>query len=314
MPQDCNELRQDVSSCLPSLVIDGVAQPSGQRVVYFCHFDDSKIPSDIPIDSGFLHGWGSWGPTVLKVVAGASPGELTRFQAESALLEELKSPSFPKLHFAEYFSGNPITETPFISPLYITVEECIDSVPLSQCMNAYSGDYLAVCKLSIGIVDALTPLWGHRRRFVHRDIKPANLLIRPNGDVVVIDLGIIRETGAIGVTADGWGKAPLTVDYAAPEQIANDKDAIGFRTDFFAIGVLMYQMISGFHPFRTNGYMSDYDVAMQVEAHSPKTLAELQCAPNSMSDLVSKLMEKAPHRRPRTIEDFKGLLQKVMGN
>jgi serine/threonine protein kinase len=305
MPQDCKELRSDIADCLPSLVIDDVAQPSGQRVVYFCHFDDLLIPPDILSESGFLQGWDSWGKVVLKVVVGASPSELTRFQAESSLLEELKSSSFPRLHFAEYYSTNPVTETPFVSPLYVTIEEYIESVPLLSCMANYAGDYKAVCKLMVGVVEALTPLWEHKRRFVHRDIKPANLLIRPNGDVVVIDLGILRETGAVGVTSDGWGKAPLTVDYAAPEQIANDKDAIGYRTDFFSIGVLMYQLISCGHPFRTGPYMSDYDVAMQVEKHEPPSLSDLQCAPDSVSELVAKLMEKAPHRRPRTIGEFK---------
>lgn len=313
MPQDCKELRESVLACLPNFVIEAVAQPSGQRVVYFGYFDGSLIPIDIPPESGFLHGWDSWGRVVLKVVAGASPSELTRFQAESSLLEELRTPSFPRLHFADYFSTDPVTEVPFSSPLYLTIEEFIESVPLSACMANFAGDFLAVCKLMVGVVDGLAPLWNHKRRFVHRDIKPANLLIRPSGEVVIIDLGILRETGAVGVTSDGWGKAPLTVDYAAPEQIANDKDAIGFRTDFFALGVLMYQLISQTHPFRTGPYMSDYDVAMQVEKHEPPTLSQLQCAPDSVSELVAKLMQKAPHRRPRTIDDLRSRLLQVGG-
>lgn len=314
MPQDCPELRSDVLACLPSLIFDDVAQTSGQRVVYFCHFDDSRIPDDISKENDFLHGWGDWGRVVVKVVAGASPDDLTRLQAEASLLDELNSPHFPRLHFSDYFPINPNTDSPFTSPLFISIEEFIESVPLSQCMLRYKGDFGAVCRLALGITEALRPLWEHKRRFVHRDIKPANLLIRPDGSVVVIDLGIVRETGAQGVTAVGWGKAPLTVDYAAPEQIANDKDAVGYRTDFFAVGVLMYQLISGTHPFRLQPHMSDYDVAMVVESHVPKTLFELQCAPEPVSRLVEKLMEKVPHRRPRTVDDFQAQLANAGGS
>lgn len=88
------------------------------------------------------------------------------------------------------------------------------------------------------------PLWVHAQRYVHRDIKPANVLVRRTGEVVVIDLGIVRETGAPGLTQTGY-IAPHTPGYAAPEQLAADKALICFKADFFAIGVVMYQLMSG---------------------------------------------------------------------
>lgn len=309
MPQDSRELRSDLSACLPNFYIEEVAQTSGQRVVYFGCFDDAKVPPDVPPESQFLRGWQSWGRVVVKIVAGASPDDLTRLQAEVALLAELNSTRFPKLLYSDYFPENPLTETPLGAPLFVSIEEFIESRPLSALMDQYKGQGGLVCNLAYQICEALKPLWLHRKRFVHRDIKPANILIRMDGSVVVIDLGIVRETGKQGITAMGWGKGPLTIDYAAPEQIANDKDAVGFRTDFFAIGVLMYQLLSGCHPFRTNKYMSDFEVATATETVSPRTLEEIGCANISISNMVDRLMQKYPHKRPRTVDELQDLLK-----
>lgn len=309
MPQDCPELRNEVLACLPSFVFEDVAQTSGQRVVYFGHFENRRIAKEVTHLFEFLVTWEGWGRVVLKVVAGALPADLTRLQAEVALLGELKSSRLPTLHYADYFPDNPITDSPLSQPLFVSIEEFIESVPLSQLLNAYVGKGADVCRLALEITEALRPLWEHKRRFVHRDIKPANILIRPNGSVVVIDLGIVRETGTPGITAVGWGKGPLTVDYAAPEQIANDKEAVGFRTDFFAIGVLMYQLLSGKHPFRTQPHMSDFDVATVTETVEPPSLSSIGAAEHLVSAVVEKMMQKQPHKRPRTVDELQGQLK-----
>ncbi|MGC1175999.1 hypothetical protein [Polaromonas sp.] len=71
MPSDSARLRADLLACFPSLVIDSVAKESGQRVVYFAHFDDALIPSDVLPESEFLHDWCKWGRVVVKVVSDA---------------------------------------------------------------------------------------------------------------------------------------------------------------------------------------------------------------------------------------------------
>jgi hypothetical protein len=90
MPTDSDQLRADLVACFPSVVIDGLAKASGQRVVYFAHFDDALIPPDLANDSQFLRGWQYWGRVVVKVVSGASTTLITRLQAEASLLVEIK--------------------------------------------------------------------------------------------------------------------------------------------------------------------------------------------------------------------------------
>lgn len=304
MPSDSAQLRYDLVACFPSAIIDGVAKESGQRVVYFAHFDDSKIPEELlqDEDSIFLRGWQDWGRVVVKVVSGAGIVALTRLQAEANLLTELKSPQFPKLLYSNYFTENPITDDALAESLYISVEEFIESVPLSDKLNDYIGNPIDVFHIARSVVCGLRPLWEHPRKLVHRDVKPDNLLLTLKNEIVIIDFGIIRETGSQGITQEGWGKAPISIDYAAPEHIANDKDLVSFKTDVFSLGVVMYRLIAGTHPFRTRAGMDMMDMAEATESSVPTPLAVLGVANDQQSAVVARMMEKKPYLRPRTID------------
>lgn len=304
MPSDSKQLREELLACIPSIVIDGVAKESGQRVVYFAHFDDSQIPDELQRDdeSHFLKGWGAWGKVVVKVVAGAGTVALTRLQAEANLLAEIQSRQFPRLLYSNFFTENPVTDETLSESLYVSVEEFVESVPLSAKLYDYVGNPVEVFKIAKSVVCGLRPLWEHKRKLVHRDVKPDNLLLTPKQEIVIIDFGIIRETGATGITQEGWGKAPISIDYAAPEHIANDKDLVSFKTDVFSLGVLMYQLISGGHPFRTHHGMDMMDIVEATEKRFPPSLFKLGLASKRQSDLVERMMEKKPYLRPRTID------------
>jgi serine/threonine protein kinase len=302
MPSDSVQLRADLSACFPSLVIDNVAKESGQRVVYFAHFDDALIPADIAQDSHFLRGWSKWGNVVMKVVSDASASALTRLQAEARLLEELQLPQFPRLLYSNYFTENPLTDDNLTESLYVSVEEFVPSEPLSNGLDDYIGRPSSVFAIAISVVEGLRPLWEHPRKLVHRDVKPDNLLLTPSGRVVIIDFGIVRETGSRGITEEGWGKAPITVDFAAPEHIANDKDLVSFKSDVFSLGVVMYRLLAGNHPFRTRGGMDIAEVALATEEIIPPSLAEIGAAGHLQSSVVARMMQKKPYLRQRTAD------------
>lgn len=321
MPIDSQELRSDLIACLPSLSLDAALAQSGQRVVYLGHFDDAKIPPDVlppdgddPDERPFLHGWGKWGRIVIKVVSGADPVTLARLQAETAILEEVRPTSFPKLLYCNLFTDNPVTDEHLKERLYVSIEEFVDSSPLGDIADQYKGDEQKVVKLALGIAIALLPLWVHHRKFVHRDIKPANLLIRPDGEVVVIDLGIVRETGAVGVTHDGPGPGPFTPGYGAPEQMNNEKSAVSFKTDFFSIGVLMYFLLSGIHPFMRRANMAVHEVMISAASEHPAALIDVSGSTQACSDFVAKAMMNVPWQRHRTPALFIEELQALQKN
>ena len=305
---------------MPSLVIDRALAPSGQRVVYLARFEDALIPEDMrradeaaakpevpdiddPDDRPFLWGWESWGNVVVKVVSGADTETIARLQAEVDILAAVRPANFPRLLFANLFKNNPETEEPLAERLYVTIEEFIDGHPLEDIWESYRGDEKRIATLALGIANALMPLWVHPQRYVHRDIKPPNILIRSNGEVVVIDLGVVRETGAKGLTQTGF-VAPLTPGYAAPEQFRDERALICFKTDFFAIGVVMYLLMSGIHPFHWDNDMDRLDVQIATLRHDPKPLTELVQVSQLFSDFVARAMKKAQFERQRTPDIF----------
>ncbi|WP_159591374.1 serine/threonine protein kinase [Hydrogenophaga sp. BPS33] len=284
-------------------------------MVYLARFDDSLIPGDVekptgddPDEKPFLYGWEGWGNVVVKVVSGADPDTIARLQAEVDILAAVRPANFPRLLYANLFIDNPVTDERLAERLYVTVEEFIDGPPLADICDQYLGQEKYIAKLGLGIANALMPLWVHAQRYVHRDIKPANVLIRSTGEVVVIDLGIVRETGAAGLTQTGY-IAPHTPGYAAPEQLGTDKALICFKADFFAIGVVMYQLMSGIRPFHADPDMDVFDVHLATHKHHPQSLAHASSASQAFSDFVEKSMQKEQFKRQRTPDIFVAELQ-----
>jgi serine/threonine protein kinase len=292
MLSDTPALRSLLLNLLPGLTISATPRPSGQRVVFFCRFEPRAVGKTEPRQRA------TWGEVVLKASEGIHPAQIAYLQKEIDILNSLHSKHYPKLHWNETFTEDPTTGDKLPHRLFVTIEERIAAEPLSALTARYCTE-ANVLKLLDGLVDALMPLWNHPQRLVHRDIKPDNILIRSDGTVAIIDLGILREEGSPGLTATGHPFGPCTPLYASPEQARNDKRNISFKSDFFSIGVVAYELIAGEHPF---GALTDpvIDILDRVQIHTPATLAERKVASKAFSAFVAKLMEKYPYRRHRT--------------
>lgn len=119
---------------------------------------------------------------------------------------------------------------------------------MSECVDSFSNQY-SVSTLITELITSLVELWDHQKKYIHRDLKPDNILIRDDLSPVIIDLGIVRETGQNGITQTHAMFGPCTLNYASPEQLKNDKLHINFKSDLFALGIIAYQLISKQHPF-----------------------------------------------------------------
>ena len=143
--------------------------------------------------------------------------------------------------------------------------------------------------------------YAHKQGVVHRDLKPANVLIDESDAVVVTDFGLAKQMGSDkGLTATG---ATLgTPSYMSPEQAAGKSEEQGASTDVYAIGAILYTLLTGKPPFQGESVLQ---TIMHV-IHRPAPTVR-QSNPNVHSDLdtiVTKCLEKLPSRRYATAGDL----------
>jgi serine/threonine-protein kinase len=142
------------------------------------------------------------------------------------------------------------------------------------------------------LISAVTYLW-EQHHIVHRDIKPLNIMVKPDGTCVLLDIGVARHQDLTTLTNVAADHQPGTLGYLAPEQLAPLKGReIDFRADLFAIGIVVYQQISGKLPFEPSG-------------NSYRTLLTSGLAPEldgvdaPLASLLARLLAAKPHGRFR---------------
>ena len=133
---------------------------------------------------------------------------------------------------------------------------------------------------------------AHDLGIVHRDLKPENVMLTPEGHVKVVDFGIATMEAA-GAQLTRTGIIPGTPGYMAPEQLKGHRaDA---RADVFALGVVIYEMIAGRHPFGPTG---SWSVIAAVQERDPPPLASTRGdVPDALEALVMRCLAKAPEAR-----------------
>src|SRR5438132_68946 len=111
---------------------------------------------------------------------------------------------------------------------------------------------------------------AHKSGMVHRDVKPDNIIATKDGQVKLLDLGLVKEAdNDINLTRTGRGLG--TPHFMAPEQFRNAKNA-DLRCDIYALGATLYMMVSGELPFRSSGPLDAWMKKMQNDVMSPRKI------------------------------------------
>jgi serine/threonine protein kinase len=145
---------------------------------------------------------------------------------------------------------------------------------------------------------------AHERGVVHRDVKPGNVMLTPEGRVKVVDFGIARAAGAESVTRSGLvlGSAP----YLSPEQARGEPG--DERSDIYALGCVMYQMLTGQPPFTADTPVATLYLHVHEQAPPPSSVREV---PADLEAIVLRCLEKDPAARFQSATELEHALAAV---
>jgi eukaryotic-like serine/threonine-protein kinase len=223
-----------------------------------------------------------------KVAGGEDAAELrSRFERECRVTAQVDHPGLVTVHDA----GSDGDE------LYL-VMQYVDGADL--------GDHLAEHEpypwtWAVAVAAQLCAVLAavHAVPIVHRDLKPRNVMVRPDGTVTVLDLGVasVMDTDTTRLTHTG---SPIgSPAYMAPEQAMGG--AVGPRTDLYALGVLLHELVSGHVPFAGSTALG---VLHRHLYEAPVPLRQLRPeVPEPLESLVLRLLAKDPQHRPAAAQD-----------
>lgn len=145
---------------------------------------------------------------------------------------------------------------------------------------------------------------AHRGGIVHRDIKPANIMITQYGEVKIVDFGLAKSKASAGVTK--FGSTIGTAAYMSPEQTRGE--VVDQRTDIWALGIIIYEMLSGTSPFK-----GEYEQAIIYSILNDE-LPEIKGISEELNNIIRRSTAKNPDDRYRTIGEMHSDLMKLRGD
>jgi len=255
--------------------------------------------------SRLLSGKGGFGRTyevtqgittkVLKVLINHQPKAIELFEQEARVLQQLNHPGIPKGD--RYFTFLPRNSQ---QPLHCLVMERIEGLDLEEYQQQRQyrpiDQHLALEWL-LQLAEILDEV--HQQQFFHRDIKPSNIILRPDGQLVLIDFGTVRAVTATYRVKQQAGQVTgiASVGYTPPEQL--NYQALP-QSDFFALGRTFVFLLTGKQPTDPTIYDPLND-QLNWRSHTPYIVPEL-------ADFIDKLMMRSASQRPA---DTQVILQRL---
>jgi eukaryotic-like serine/threonine-protein kinase len=229
---------------------------------------------------------------------------LHRFEQEARAIAALDHPNILAIHDIGEENGSP-----FI------VSELLDGASLRAELENGALSQRKAVEYATQIAHGLSA--AHDKGITHRDLKPDNIFIRRDGRVKILDFGLAKlsansDTEAGGRTATNLateaGVVMGTAGYMAPEQVRGA--AVDSRTDIFALGATLYEMLSGQRAFRRD---TAAETMTAILKEDPPELTELTPVAPGMERIVRRCLEKQPEQRFQSAKDLAFALEALSG-
>lgn len=248
-----------------------------------------------------------------------------RLRRELELVRRLQHPGVVQV----LDSGFTETGHPFLVMELLSGETLSHAMPLGKA----GGPFQSVANTLLAFLDICSAVdHAHKRGVLHRDLKPSNILFNANGHLCVADFGIAKDmyeeselhnNQAVFLTRAGDLLGSLA--YAAPEQLSLTPNDVDVRSDVYALGVILYQLLTGVLPVNADGHL--LEVIQRVKDYRPqrpsKTLREQKAAgtaapgapnklPQDLDAVVLMALERSKQDRYQSVADFADDIQCVL--
>lgn len=190
--------------------------------------------------------------------------------------------------------------------LTFIVMQYVEGETLARRIAREPMSILEVLAVAIPLADALAE--AHAHGIVHRDLKPGNVIVTPRGQVKLMDFGLAKSLPQADVREDTPTRSRFstagavigTMPYMSPEQTKGR--AVDVRTDVFSFGIVLYEMITGRHPFMRDNAA---EIAAAILTHTPPPITRAAPdAPPELQRIVSKGLSKDREERYQTVRDL----------
>lgn len=226
----------------------------------------------------------------VKMVRGehlAQGEEAQRFRREAALAATLQHPHIVAVHEAGEVEGQ-----------YFYSMDYVEGRSLEELVREHPLPARQVAQYTKAVAEAVA--YAHQRGILHRDLKPSNVLIGPRDEPRVVDFGLAKALAESGPSAlkpqlTQTGQVLGSPSYMAPEQAAGRQRGIDERTDLYAIGAILYELLSGRPPFKAETPLATLKLVLETEPVSPRLLNPR--LPKDLETICLKCLEKDPARR-----------------
>ncbi|MEK7487685.1 MAG: protein kinase [Planctomycetota bacterium] len=234
---------------------------------------------------------------ILKEGESSRQDQIRRFQREADSASKLDHPNIVKVY-----------ETGVEEECHYFTMEYVQGVALDESEIQEELNQQEFLEILATIGDALH--YAHKKGIIHRDIKPANILIeRKTKKPKLTDFGLAKDMDRQTMLTQS-GAMVGTLYYMSPEQVKGGGRKIDGRTDIYALGVILYEHLTGSLPFSGETTLEIYDKIVNAEPVPPRDLNE-NIEPN-LQNIILKALSKDPQNRYRTGEEFAVDLRKYL--
>jgi tetratricopeptide (TPR) repeat protein/predicted Ser/Thr protein kinase len=243
----------------------------------------------------------------------ASERMLRRFQHEADVLGQLQHPGIAHIYEAgtaavTFGGGTQLTRAFFAM-------ELVQGLPLDIYVAQTSLTVRARLELLARICDAVQH--AHQKGVIHRDLKPANILVDESGQPKVLDFGVARVMDRSSQSATlqtDTGQLIGTLAYMSPEQVSTDSLAVDTRSDVYALGVILYELLSGHRPYDLRGTALPEAARIIREQNAARLSTIDRALRGDLETITSKAMAKDRTMRYGAASDLAEDLRRYVDN